>query len=80
MNKDAIMDRLSIYTKLYHSESCVVLTTVEALLQKTIHKDQLFSHVLPLEVGKSILLDDLVNQLTELGYERTDMVEGRGQF
>ena len=80
MNKDATMDRLSIYTKLYNSESCVVLTTIEALMQKTISKDRLFFNVLQVEVGKTILLEELVSKLSELGYERTDMVEGRGQF
>ena len=80
MNKDATMDRLNIYTKLYHSESCIVLTTVEALMQKTISKDQLFANVLQVEVGKSILFEELISKLSGLGFERTDMVEGRGQF
>ncbi len=79
-NKDITMDRLSIYTKLYGGESCVILTSIEALLQKTISKDKLFSKVLQLEVGTSILLETLTADLTNLGYERTDMVEGRGQF
>ena len=80
MNKDVTMDRLSIYTKLYNSESCVILTTIEALMQKTISKDKLFADVLQLEVGKSLLLETLTSSLVLLGYERTDMVEGRGQF
>ncbi len=79
-NKDITMDRLKIYTKLYNNESCVILTTIEALMQKTINKDKLFTKVIQLENGTSILLDTLTNELVELGYERTDMVEGRGQF
>lgn len=50
MNKDVTMDRLSIYTKLYNSESNVILTTVEALMQRTISKNKLFEKVLQLEV------------------------------
>ena len=80
MNKDVTMDRLKLYTKLYNSESCVILTTVEALMQKTINKNSLFKNVLQLEVGGSILLETLISKLTILGYDRTDMVEGRGQF
>lgn len=80
MNKDTVMDRLNIYTKLYNSESCVILTTVEALMQKTIDKNELFSNVLQLEVGKSLLLESLINDLILLGYERCDMVQGKGQF
>ena len=79
-NKDVTMDRLKIYTKLYNNESCVILTTIEALMQKTISKDKLFTKVIQLENGTSILLETLTNELIELGYERTDMVEGRGQF
>jgi len=80
MNKDVTMDRLSIYTKLYNSESTIILTTIEALMQKTICKNKLFGKVLQLESGKEISLDDLKENLNDLGYERTDMVEGRGQY
>ena len=80
MNKDAIMDRLSIYKKLYNNDSCVILTTIEALMQRTISKNKLFSNVLQLELGMTLLLEELTNKLVSLGYERTDMVEGRGNF
>lgn len=80
MNKDATMDRLSIYKKLYNNDSCIILTTIEALMQRTISKNKLFSNVLQLEVGMTLLLEELTNKLVSLGYERTDMVEGRGNF
>ena len=40
MNKDATMDRLSIYKKLYNNDSCIILTTIEALMQRTISKNK----------------------------------------
>lgn len=80
MNKDVTMDRLSIYTKLYESNAKVILTTIEALMQKTISKNKLFEKVLQLETGKEISLENLKEMLSELGYERTAMVEGRGQY
>lgn len=80
MNKDVTMDRLSIYTKLYESNTKVILTTIEALMQKTISKNKLFEKVLQLETGKEISLENLKEMLSELGYERTAMVEGRGQY
>lgn len=80
MNKDATMDRISVYTKLYNSEAKIILTTVEALMQKTISKDELFARVLQIEVGKHIELENLKENLTYLGYERTDMVRGRGEY
>ena len=80
MNKDVTMDRLSIYTKLYESSAKVILTSIEALMQRTISKNKLFEKVLQLEVGKEVSLDTLKESLNDLGYERTDMVEGRGQY
>ena len=32
MNKDTSMQRLKVYSKLYNSESCIILTTIEALM------------------------------------------------
>ena len=49
-------------------------------MQKTIQKNDFYSKVIYLEVGKSISLEELKNTFVQLGYERTDMVEGRGQF
>ncbi len=80
MNKDTSMQRLDVYAKLYNSESGIILTTIEALMQKTMPKAQLFSKVIHIEIGKEISLDNIKEQLTNIGYERTDMVEGRGQF
>jgi len=80
MNKDTSMDRLKVYAKLYNTESGIILTTIEALMQKTMPKAQLFSKVIQVEIGKDFALDTLKEQLTNIGYERTDMVEGRGQF
>ncbi|MBQ9267411.1 MAG: transcription-repair coupling factor [Clostridia bacterium] len=80
MNKDTTMERLNVYAKLYNSEESLILTTVEALMQKTIPKTEMFSHVLHIEVGKELTLEKVRDALIGLGYEREDMVEGRGQF
>ena len=80
MNKDVTMDRLKVYAKLYNSQESLIITTIEALMQKTISKEVMFSNVLQIEVGKTISLDSIKEKLVFLGYERTDMVEGRGQF
>lgn len=74
MNKDATMDRIKVYTKLYNSDAKIIITTIEALMQKTISKDKLFSKVIQLEVGKNFELATLKEELISLGYERADMV------
>ncbi len=80
MNKDITMDRLSIYTKLYDGGAKIILTSIEAILQKTISKNKLFERALQLEVGKDISLDSLKESLSDLGYSREDMVTSRGQY
>ena len=80
MNKETSMDRLAVYAKLYNSNTDIILTTIEAIMQKTIQKGELFSSVVQLEVGKELNLDEIKERLTDIGYERVDMVEGRGQF
>lgn len=79
-NKDISMDRLKVYAQWYQSDVRVVLTTVEAIMQRTMPKTMLFEQVLPLEVGMEMELDAMKERLVQIGYERTDMVEGRGQF
>ena len=54
MNKDTTMDRISIYTKLYNSEAKIIITTIEALMQKTISKEALFSNVISLEIREKL--------------------------
>ena len=80
MNKDVSMERLNVYAKLYNSDERLILTTVEALMQKTVPKTEMFSKVTHLEVGTSISLEKVKENLIALGYERCDMVEGKGQF
>lgn len=72
--------RLSVLSKLISGECDVVIGTIDALLQYTIPKDILRKATLSLKAGQVISTDDCVKTLTLLGYERTDMVEGTGQF
>ena len=45
-----------------------------------IAKKTLYKNILKLKVGSECKLEDLKKYLVSLGYERSDMVEGRGQF
>ena len=40
----------------------------------------MYKNILKLKVGSECKLEDLKKYLVSLGYERSDMVEGRGQF
>ena len=80
MNKDVTMERLKVFSKLYNSEKTIILTTIEAMMQKTIEKHKLFAGVLHLEVGKEYSLDNIKEKLVSIGYERVDLCDGKGTF
>ena len=76
-SKDLPYERIEV---LYRNKANIVITTIEAVMQKMIAKDTLYENVLKLKVGNECKLEELKQYLTNLGYERSDMVEGRGQF
>ena len=80
MNKDVTMQRLKCFSKLYNSDNNIMLTTVEAFMQKTTLKNKLFESVIQLEVGKEYPLDSVVENLINIGYERADLCDSRGLF
>ena len=72
--------RLSMLYHLGKQGYPVLLASTEALGLRTMAKEILFSSAVPLVVGGSYDLDTLLNQLTHLGYRRSTLVEGTGQF
>ena len=58
----------------------LLVTSIEALTLRTMPKSALFSGAIPLAVGGSYDMDDLLARLTRLGYRRSTLVEGVGQF
>ncbi len=72
--------RLSVLTKLITGECDVIIGTIDAFLQLTIPMDILKKATVTLKAGQNITTQECVNALSLLGYERTEMVEGTGQF
>ena len=58
----------------------IIVTTIEAVSQKMISKEVLYKNVLELKVGERCNLENLKQTLVTLGYERFDLIEGKGQF
>lgn len=72
--------RLNVLTKLMHNECDIVIACMDAASQFTIPKDVLKKACVSLKSGDSITIENLVQSLILLGYERTEQVEGCGQF
>ena len=58
----------------------IIVTSVEAILQKMIPKEVLYKNRIKLNVGISIDIEDLKQKFIYLGYERVEIIEGNGQF
>ncbi len=79
-SKEIFFDRISILNHIMEKKSNVIVTTIEAAMQKMITKENLYQYVMKLKTGDTIHLNHLKERLVCLGYERYDLVEGKGQF
>ena len=79
-SKDILFKRISVLNKLVKKDKKIIVTTIEAAMQKMITKESLYKNVMNLKVGDTFKLDELKEKLVLLGYERYDLIEGKGQF
>ncbi|MBR3512186.1 MAG: transcription-repair coupling factor [Clostridia bacterium] len=79
-SKDTLYSRIEVLNDIYKGNNPIIVTTIEAMLQKMIKKDSLYKNVLSIKVGDTIDLEKLKEKLILLGYERYDLIEGKGQF
>ncbi len=79
-SKDNLFDRIQVLNHIINKESKIIVTTIEAIMQPMISKDVLYKNLLKLKVGQEYDLEKLKETLVNLGYERYDLIEGKGQF
>ncbi len=72
--------RLEALWHLSGAEPIIVVTSPEALTQRTIAKDVLVQHCLNLQVGEEYDLTEIAGKLVEIGYERLPITEEVGVF
>ncbi|MGN0969058.1 MAG: transcription-repair coupling factor [Oscillospiraceae bacterium] len=72
--------RLEIMEAMLDGRAPLVVTTVEALLQRTIPREKLTGVRFTLDAHGSYDLNELAERLTAAGYSRCEQVEGVGQF
>ena len=77
---DITVERMMIKNALLQGDNLVIVTSIEALVKKTMTKESLIASILEFEVGQIIDLIELQKNLVEMGYERTSLVENVGQF
>lgn len=79
-SKDLLYKRISVLNNIAKGKTKIIVTTIEAMMQKMITKDSLFKNVMNLKVGDTLNLEALKEKLVLLGYERYDLIESKGQF
>ena len=79
-SKDLPYERIEILNKIKDNKISIVVTTIEAIMQKMISKDDLYKNSLNIKINDTYPLEELKHKLVSLGYERCELVEARGQF
>jgi len=79
-SKDLPYERIEALNKIQELKTGIVVTTIEAAIQKMISKKELYKNTLNFKIGEEYKLEDIKQKLVDLGYVRYDLIDGRGQF
>ena len=79
-SKDIPYKRIEALNEIISKKNLIVVTTIEAVMQRLPEKSVLYKNELKFKIGDSHNLDDIKQKLLYLGYVRCDLIEGRGQF
>lgn len=79
-SSDILFKRMDILNKINSNKSLIIVTTIEAVMQKMISKKSLFENKIKISTDSQVLFDEIKEKLTKLGYERKPIVEGRQDF
>ena len=83
-SKDLPYERIAVLNQMIlakqEKKPIIVVTTIETLMQNMISKQELYQDMIEFTVGKPCSLEKLKTTLVELGYERNELVENKGQF
>lgn len=81
-SQEVSLDRLNLMNRLSNGnkEKIVAISSIESVFGKISSKERFLKSRISIEVGKSYDVEEIMNSLVAAGYERVDMVEGKGQF
>lgn len=77
---DIKTDRLRVIKKVIDEEKIIVITSIDAIFYRIPPRSVLKKAPFSLKCGEDIDILYLTSQLIDRGYERVELVEGRGQF
>ena len=71
---------MDILNQIHYKKAKIIVTTIEAIMQDMITENDLYKNSIKLQMADKIDLDELKKRLVNLGYERMDLIDGKGQF
>lgn len=79
-SQDIIRKRFLVTDALMKGERPTIVLSIEALFDRLMEKESFVPYILELKSGDVLKIENLVKRLVYMGYERTELVEGHGQF
>ena len=79
-SKELPYERINVLNQIYENKNIIIVTTIEAIKQKIVPKEVLYKNILDFKIGQRCNLDEVKQKLVNLGYERFELIDGRGQF
>ena len=79
-SSDILYKRMDVLNKINTEKSIIIVTTIEAAMQKMISKKSLFENIIKVSSNDTISFDEIKDKLVKLGYERKPIVESRQDF
>ncbi|AFL98593.1 transcription-repair coupling factor Mfd [Desulfitobacterium dehalogenans ATCC 51507] len=79
-SRETTIERIRVLNRLAQDNHCTVVVPVLAVNQRSFSPSRWQEYILELKEGTSYDLKDLAQKLITAGYERLDVVDGKGQF
>ena len=79
-SKDLPYERIEVLNKLKNNKIDILVLTIEGLMQNIIPKEVLYKNSITLKVSDTLNMEYIKQKLVSLGYERNELIDGRGQF
>ena len=79
-SKELLYERIEALNRIKNNNVDIIVTTIEACMQEMISEKDLYSNTIYFKFEEEYNFEEIKEKLIKLGYERTELIEGRGQF
>lgn len=79
-SNDYLLERMRVLRRVTSGEDCIVIAPVTGAIKKLPPAEVFASNLIELKRGQDINIAELREKLAVLGYERTAMIETRGEY